>query len=280
MPVDVIELGKHSRATTHAVDPKDLEQSYVYQAKGSNDEPTIKAAIIGVAPATVTVDTFTLYQTTLRIGRIAPDTWRCEMRYRAFELPAPGDIEISFDTEGGTARVTQALAHLSDHAPSGETPANFYGAINVTDSGVEGTDIEVPAFNFEYHVTFTAASVTQTYATTLGLMTKSVNQSLWHGFAAGTVFFRGVSSPKIKKSAPTADLVFKFRYEPVDSARTDANSISLPDRNGHDVLWYSQRRDVDTSAERLTHRSVSAHIDRVYSYANFSTLNLGASPWP
>lgn len=281
MPVSLQRVVKQGHEnTTHAVDPSELAQRWVWLATGSNVETDIKAAVLADAPATVTVDTFTLQQTTLVITRLAATAWQAELNYRAFEYPVPNDIEISFDTDGGSARITQALVHLSDHAPSGVTPANFFGAINVTEQGVEGITIEVPAFTFEYHATMTAASITQAYAATVGGLTKTVNTSSWHGFPAGSLLFRGAKVPKMRKSAPQATIEFRFRYEPLDSARTDANSIALPDRNGHDLLWYSQRAEVDTSASRLIRRSVSAHIDRVYNYGNFNSLGLGASPWP
>jgi hypothetical protein len=125
--------------------------------------------------------------------------WIGEYLFKSFQYPAVGEIEIEFDTDGGTAKVTQAVSHLGDYAPSGVTAPNFGGLINVTPEGVEGFDAEIPAFNFIYHATFTSASLTQSYSLAVAGITKTVNSATWHGFAAGTVFFRAVWRGRVKR---------------------------------------------------------------------------------
>jgi hypothetical protein len=276
----VIELGKQrSGSSVRSVDPSQSQQVLVYRVTDTQDEATAAGLIAATIPATITLGGITLYPYTLTMTREGATAWIGEYLFKSFQYPAVGEIEIEFDTDGGTAKVTQAVSHLGDYAPSGVTAPNFGGLINVTPEGVEGFDAEIPAFNFIYHATFTSASLTQSYSLAVAGITKTVNSATWHGFAAGTVFFGGLAG-RVKRGADQTTLSYKFRFEPIDAARTDANSISLPDRSAFDPLWYSQTREIDTSSGRLVRKSASAHIDRVYGFSDFSALALGSSPWP
>jgi len=274
----VIELGRQRHeSTVRSVDPSLYRQSLVYRVTETQAESTAAGLISAAAPATVTVNGITLYPYTLTMTREAAKSWVGEYVYRAFEYPQVGEIEIELDTDGGTARFTQARSHLGDYVASGVAPS-FGGLLNVTENGVEGIDAEVAAFNFTYHATFTGAALTQAYLLTVAALTKTINSATWHGFAAGTVFFRGVGG-RIRKSATEVTLAFRFRFEPIDSARTDANGISLPDRSGHDVLHYSSQHSIDAPSGRLTQKATAAHIDRVYEFSAFSAFGFSSSPW-
>ena len=275
---DVQELGKQGHeSTVHSVDPSQVTRKLRYLVSDEQVEANAVAAVVAVRPATIVVDGVTLYPYTWPTERIGAKAWHIDVNYKAFEYPQVGEIEIEFDTDGGSARITQALSHLSDHAASGIAP-NHGGAIGVTENGIEGTMVEIPAFSFVYHATFATSSFSQAYALVLGGMSKSVNSTTWHGFAAGTVQFRHARG-RVKKGSTRTTLDYYFRFEPVDTARTDANGIALPDRNGHDVLWYSQKPVVDESSGFLVTRSTAAHIDRVYKYSDFSALGFSYNPW-
>lgn len=276
----VIELGK--QRTGSSVRSRDFGQCQavlVYRVTDTQAEATAAGLISATIPATIVQGGVTLYPFVLSMTREGATAWIGEYLYRAFEYPAVGEIEIELDTDGGTAKITQAVAHLGDYAPAGGVADNYNGMLNVTPEGVEGLTAEIPAFNFIYHATFTSVSMSQAYAMTVAAITKTKNASAWHGFAAGTVFFRGLGG-RIKRGSTQTTMAYRFRFEPIDAARTDANGISLPDRSAFDPLWYSQRRVVDGTSGRLVRRSAVAHIDQIYGYAEFSALGLGASPWP
>lgn len=279
MTAAVVELGlEGSRSTVFALDPSQGGQKRVFSVTNETDPDNVHAAVIA-APgyaSSVDIDGRSYYPTTFNHERLGKDVWRSTVDYKAFEFPPVNEIEVEFDTDGGSARVTQALSHIGDYVASGTAP-NYNGAINVTDDGVDGVDIEIPAFQWSYHITLTTADLDQAWVLAVASMTKSVNSATWHGFAAGTVLFLGLRG-RAKYGSTESQLEFRFRFEPVDSARTDANGISLPDRNGHDVLWYRSRDLLDANGN-LVKRATSAHIDRVYRYAAFSSLGLGAS-WP
>ena len=58
------------------------------------------------------------------------------------------DKVMTFDTSGGSHHITQSLSTSQRYGLPGSTAPNFNGAINVTLTGVEGTDIVVPVYNF------------------------------------------------------------------------------------------------------------------------------------
>lgn len=274
----VIELGRQRHeSTVRSVDPSLIQQTHVFRVTDTQAESTAAGLISAAAPATLTVNGITLYPWTLTMTREGATSWVGEYVFKSFEYPQVGEIEVELDTDGGTARFTQAISHLGDYAAAGTAP-NYGGLLNVTENGVEGVDAEVSAFNFTYLATFTGAVLTQSYLLNVAALTKSINSAAWHGFAAGTVIFRGVSG-RIKKSATQVNLSFGFRFEPIDVAHTDANGIALPSRSGHDVLHYSTTRTIDTAAGKLTRQATSAHIDRIYNFSAFSAFGFSTSPW-
>ena len=75
-----------------------------------------------------------------------------------------------------TRKVTQAVAHIGDYAPSGQIAPNFGGAIGVTpDGNVEGVEVPAPSGKYSEHWVLSRLWVTDAYLMTLAGMTGSVN---------------------------------------------------------------------------------------------------------
>jgi len=84
----------------------------------------------------------------IEAARPSQCVWEGIARYgRLRRQPETGQSTFQFDTGGGTQHITQSLATVSKHAPPGETPPDFKGAIGVTEDSVEGVDITVPVYN-------------------------------------------------------------------------------------------------------------------------------------
>ena len=101
---------------------------------------------------------------------------------------------VFFDTTGGTRHLNRSLATISI------TPAeatNYGGTIEVDGEGnVNGVDVTMPVMTFSETHTFAPSKVTTAYRKQLFLLTGTVNQAAFRGFAIGEVLFLGASGQK------------------------------------------------------------------------------------
>ena len=127
-----------SRETTGGKDPSvDL----VFIVKGTSDDIAAGDALLNNSPLVYN----NLARLSAHLERTAEYAWEGTVSYGR---PEQGESTWTFDTSGGTQRVTQSLSTVGAYAPSGETAPNFHGAIGVTKDNVEGVDITTPVFNF------------------------------------------------------------------------------------------------------------------------------------
>ncbi len=61
---------------------------------------------------------------------------------------------VSFNTTGASTHLNQSLFTRGTYAAPGKIPPNYRGAIGVSDSGVAGVDVTVPAFEFSVRKKF------------------------------------------------------------------------------------------------------------------------------
>lgn len=284
MPATVIELRRGYDQVTSSLDPSQSSRRRVALVTGAGSvNSAITAAQADAAfPATLTQDGLTFHRFSHETETQGYDVYRITFTYRPFEFPQVGDIEVEINTDGGTGNATLALAHVGDYAPAGITATNTQGVIGVTMRNgqveVEGVEVEVPTFEFVFHATITTASFTQSYAATVAAVTKTYNNATWCGFAAGEVFFRGMSG-RLKKGSTNSTLSYRFAAAPIVSAHTDVNGIALPNRKPWDVLTYSRYEVTDETTGQVISGVRDAHIDRVYATSTFTSLGLG-STWP
>jgi len=189
-----------------------------------------------------------------------------------------GDERESFSTRGNKIRIFQAAEHIADYANTdvGQEPPSFDGAINVTNEGVEGVEIDHPGFVFQIRQIVAIEQVTQAYRRNLLAATHKVNSSPWRGFQPGELRFLGAEASQ--RDAESFELIFDFM------ALENESDIDLGDLagitvDGHDYLWARYEAIVDESADPPLKRQkvVSAHVERVYKRVDFAQL-LGLSP--
>ena len=182
------------------------------------------------------------------------------------------ESQYSFDTGGGTQHVTQSIANVGKYAATGFTAPDFMGAIGVTDDRVEGTDITVPVFNFTETHYIEKALVTGAYKLALFSLTGKVNGSGFKGFAKGEVLFLGASGSK--RGLDDWEITFRFAASP-NVAGLSLGSITGISKEGWQYLWVRFIDDEDPTAKALIKRPVSAYVEQVYSYGDFSNLGIG-----
>jgi hypothetical protein len=176
------------------------------------------------------------------------------------------------DTGGGTQHVTQSIANVGKYSASGFTAPDFFGAIGVTDDRVEGTDVTVPVFNFTETHYIPNLLVTGAYKLTLFNLTGKVNGATFKGFAKGEVLFLGASGSK--RGLDDWEITFRFAASP-NVAGLSLGSITGIAKEGWQYLWVRFIDDEDTTAKALIKRPVSAYVEQVYSYGDFSGLGIG-----
>lgn len=252
-----------SRPFTLDQDRAQSGRELVYDILNTDDEEEVRTLIQGVAPL--------IYLSQLLRGISAEPqgggVWKGYARYNGFE----NNNEYTFDTTGGTARVTQSYATISSYAPAGLTAPNFNGAIGVSEDRVEGVDVPSPVFQFSETYQFAEGAVTLAYKLALFNLTGRFNDAAFKGLAAGECLFLGASGGK--RGDEQWSITFRFAGSP-NVTGLSIGGMTI-DKLGWDYLWFRYADYQDSSAVALVKRPVSAHVDRVHLPGDFSTLNIG-----
>jgi len=252
-----------SRETTGGKDPSvDL----VFLVQGTDNDIAAGDALLAFSPLVYN----NLARLTAHLERTAEYAWEGTVNYGK---PEEGESTWTFDTSGGTQRVTQSLDTVNSYAPSGETAPNFHGAIGVSKDNVEGVDITTPIFNFgETHDLDDTLLADGTYKLTLFGLTGKVNLYPFRGFAIGEVLFLGAQGSKT--GMDNWSINYRFAASP-NVVNLDLGDITITEKRGWDYLWVSYADAEDTTAKRLIKKPVAAYVEQVYEYADFSLLGIG-----
>lgn len=177
------------------------------------------------------------------------------------------DPAVSFDTTGGTRHLNRSLATTSI------TPAeatNYGGAIEVDGEGnVNGVDVTMPVMTFSETHTFAPSKVTTAYRKQLFLLTGTVNQTAFRGFAIGEVLFLGASG---QKNGEFWDITFKFAVSPNRTNIKVSDTVTVAKKRGWDYLWVRFGEKAVQGA--LLKVPIAAYVERVYEDGDFSQLGL------
>jgi hypothetical protein len=236
----------------------------IYDVTGTEDEEEVYTLLNGVVP-------------TVYLGRIidsvdaAPlggGVWKASAKYVNFDE----DAEYTFDTGGGTQKITQSLATVNAYAPPGRTAPNFAGAIGVSEDRVEGVDVVSPAFQFTETHSFDDATVDGTFRRNLFLLTGRWNEDDFKGLLAGECLFLGANGRK--RGDERWSITFRFAGSPNISGAT-IGTITGVDKLGWDYLWVRYADFEDSLAFALVKRPVAAYVERVSEPGDFSLLGIG-----
>lgn len=272
MPITVEQLGRSQRGAFG--NAARSERGYI--AKGSNVMADIKAAVLAVAPST-----FNSLPIDAANGVNVEETedenlWFVTVSYSkaetAPEPPETGDSEFEFDTSGGSVHITQALATIDSGIPSGfATTPDFSGAINVSDGGVEGTDIVAPQYVWSETHYIDDGDVDGTFKANLFALTGKTNNASFKGFAAGETLFLGARGSK--RGSGDWAITFSFSSSPNVTGLSIAGCTV--DKDGWEYLWVLYEDMEDTTAKRLVRRPRAVYVVQVYESGDFSLLGIG-----
>ena len=249
------------RTETAGVRPSAMIPYRAIANAGENEAQVLNAAEVQI-PATYN----NLTRTTIAIEEPINNTsWRLMTTYELRESI------YTFDTGGGSQHVTQSIRTRGRYAPSGQTAPDYQGAIGVTGSGVEGVDIQVPAYHFTETHFMTDAQVTPVYKLSIFATTGCVNDDWFRGFAPGELLFLGASGAKRGKEQ--WEMTFRFSALP-NQSNIAIGSITDITKYGWDYLWVQYEDDVDEGAAKLIKKPTAVYVEQVFPAALFS-INLG-----
>lgn len=248
----------------------------------TEDEDTIVALVESTAPDTLGGLPFQNYT----IDPLGGNLFTVKINYASREPQKPGDQSFSFDTTGGTQKISYShetvgtyvsVADIANGAP------DFKQGINVTAQSVEGVDIVVPVFNFTITRTIARGAMTGPYITTLFQLTGCVNSEPWTifvdgvplPFKVGEVRFDGARGSK--KTNENWELTYQFSGSVDVGSGGPADVLIVGDivvlqKRGWDYLWIYYVEKEDTVTHTLTQSPRAAYVERVYRYRPFSVL--------
>jgi hypothetical protein len=220
------------------------------------------------------------------------DSWKVTINYEKIGADdstqtAPLKRARSFDTSGGTQHITESVtgADKGAYAAGGATPTSMGGAIGVDDNGVNGVDIVIPALQWQESYDVPSNYVTSAYIRNLAIVTGSVNQATFRGFAPGEVLFIGASGnhewDDQRGNGPWS-LSFKFVASPNAGAGKTLPAMSIDgitgiEKGGHDYLWIQFAKIEDSAKAQMARRPFAVYVDKVYKDGDFSLLGIGVA---
>ena len=261
-----------SRELSVSGDKRTLKRHFIVD--GTHDETDAETALLNAIEAIYNG----LVRDSYSIDPVNPDTvtetglWEASATYKSptYAEPETGDSSFSFDTGGGSQHITQSLSTIGRYAASGTAP-DFKGAINVTETSVDGVDIITPVYKFSETHYLADAAVTSGYKGTLFNLTGKVNSGSFKGFAGGEVLFEGASGAK--RGEDQWEITFKFAASP-NRTNISIGEITVPAKKGWEYLWVQYADDEDTAAKALVKKPVAAYVEKVYEEASFAGLGI------
>jgi hypothetical protein len=259
----IIEERFESRKTTGGDEPA---AELRYWIRGTNDAIAAKFLLATEAP--------TIYDGLVRksytVDPIGHLLWDGTATYGRKARKETGQSSYNFDTSGGTQKITQSLGTRA-YAKSGETAADFGGAIGVTSNGVDGVDITVPNFAFGETHYIPAELVTEGYKMLLYAATGCTNSQPWRGYDVGEALFLGASGGE--RGVEDWEIAFKFVASPNVSNLT-IGEITGISKKGWEYLWVQYEEVEDTAAKCLVKRPKAVYVEQVYRVTAFASLGI------
>jgi hypothetical protein len=232
---------------------------------------------ISATPPTEFLGSRLLVRKSVSLSAIGFHIWDVDIDYglQSHEKET-GSNAMRFEIATQETTIKQALEHIADYAPAGETATDYKGAIGVNQDGeAEGTQVITPTFSFTEELEMSDADINPTYVSTLYQLCGTVNNASWSAkygtFEAGELLFAGCSGQK--SSEDTWSMSFSFMAEPNVTGQTFGDIAGI-DKQGFDYIWFEFRPQVDATAKRIVTPASDAHVERVYKRKDFSLLGI------
>ena len=200
MPITVYE--KHGSPDGRFVNPVDGAGSsftYTYVVMGTDNVTTATGAVAAAAPLVYLADDSQVLVRQEFIPKVTgPSSWEIGVRYgteddrKSHEVPEAGFWRFSFDTTGGTHKITQSLEtiHRVEADPADPAP-DLKQAIGWDGKRVNGVDVVVPKLEFDITAYYAPATITAGYMKDLARKTGRTNDGAWLGFDEGEILYMG-----------------------------------------------------------------------------------------
>ncbi len=282
MSLTVYEKHKSPRAKfVNATENNGSSIEFTYVVLGTNSEIVAANAALAIAPLAYLVNDEVLVRQEVAPDVTGPDSWEVTVRYgtedeeKSKEKPEPGTWHFSFDTTGGTHKVTQSLQTLWKGERSGINPApDLLGAIGYDGKKVQGVEMVVPKLEFSITAYYAPQAVTTAFMANIARNTGKVSSDAWLGFAAGEILFLGgtgngdiplVTGQRVKPVSVT----FKFAASE-NRQNIKVGDITVPEKKGWHYLWVKYEKVED--AGFVFPIPVHAYVEKIYEETAFQSL--------
>lgn len=269
-----------SRGVTMGPSVNDADRKYLFV--GTNDTTFMEATLLANTPTAVQTARGEAVRQQIRLRNVGPDLWEGTVDYGLADEPdsrkAPetGDVEISFDTTGGTAHVTTSLETVGTYPIAGYVAPDHKGLINVTSAGVEGTDIVASSLKMNLVGYLPDAVAGQpAYWRNAKALTGQMNDAAFYGFDRGEVQFLGQTGQQRGRGDWKVQAGFKIEGN-VQNLVVANGEITVTTKLGHDYIWFLCKRVEDATAGALAMRPKAAYVERILYFKDFTTLGFGA----
>jgi hypothetical protein len=303
MPTELIRVRQDFDLESELVYSGDGENAFplVYHITGTSSSPAAYNALLGgddydFLGVAGLFDGCALR--TIGMRKVGPTHYVATCHYTQVKAREPenerlavGSIRISWSTKGGKFLQTHAKTTVS-YAPPGKVAPDFQGAINVTDDGVEGIEVTIPALAFTITKHQPGERLTEQYLNRVASLTGGYNDAKFLGFPAGTLKFEGTDG-NISYELPSPNQVggdgepipppdrevsYDFLYSP-NLTNLTIGEIEGINKKGHQHLWVLWQQMVDETAKWKVRRPKAVYVQDVgIGPVSFKSLNCLADP--
>lgn len=236
----------------------------VYNVIGAADESEVLSLLLGAAPAAYDGLYLSSWGAEPFPSTDGVQYWKARAAYEI--LPS----EYSFDTGGGSSKITQSYGTIASYTPDGSTAPDFGGAINVSEDAVEGVEIPIPKYDWSQTAILPDADITVAYKQYLFNLTGKQNAAAFDICAAGEALFLGAAGSKRANGLWT--ITYKFSASPnVSGLSIGGMTIT---KLGWDYLWIRYADFADTTAFCRVKKPIAAYVERVHQPGDFTGIIL------
>lgn len=246
----------------------------VYFASGSTSESFVMNSARGNTPRQIATPMGVLHRQDIRLNWTGADHCIVTVPYGAFNRE---EIEINFDTAGGTVHITSSKSTVARYGVGGLNDApDMKGTIGVNGDDVDGCDIVVPGLKLDVSFRYPAGAFSIAAIKSMARHTAYVNDDVFLTFAPGEVLFLGSAGrmgsaveTSVRHAFVMAENAVGENGQPGDK-RLNFGDIANVVKQGHDYCWIRYIDDVDGG--RPVKKAKHAYVERVYSRTSFRTL--------
>lgn len=233
------------------------------------DEATAKVTLMAALPAVRNG----LVLQNFRCSSLGGMVWDVTAKYGKKKPIEVGEFDFSFDTTGGSTKITQSPSTES----YGEAPPDFQGAIAVRQDQIEGVDKKFKGFAFQVKRKYKFTELPSDFILGLYRKTTGVNEDTfvinYKGqvliFQGGEVQFLGATGQSTGDDE--IEVLYKFEASP-NASNLTIGDITEIIKLGFDYLWVLY--EDETSNNFLVRRPKAVYVERIYDFITFAELIL------